>query len=260
MTDLQLYCLAMIFFSTGYFLLMGLYSGRFFSSFSIFWPITALCHGVVFCGDLFLGTYYGWRVVCRSMIIIFCFFVWIVTGIMSFLIIREFLKKMSCVLDCVIVLGAQIRGERLTQSLVYRLERTVQIASANPHMRIVVSGGRGRGEDVTEAYAMAQYLLEHGIDGQRIFMEDQSHNTRENLKFSGCFIEKDESVGIVTNSFHCFRARRIAKKIGYDRVYSIPAKSNHIFFINYLVREVVAFWGNTIVMAYKRNVKNFSRS
>lgn len=56
---------------------------------------------------------------------------------------------------------------------------------------VVVSGGRGPGEDISEADAMEQYLIEQGVAENRIRKEDQSVSTRENLSFSRRFIDPE---------------------------------------------------------------------
>ena len=110
---------------------------------------------------------------------------------------------------------------------------------------VVVSGGRGPGEDISEADAMEQYLIEQGVAENRIRKEDQSVSTRENLSFSRRFIDpKHETVGIVTNNFHSYRAKLLAEQEGYAHVFSVSASSNYVFQINYLVREFFSGFGN----------------
>ena len=129
-------------------------------------------------------------------------------------------------LPYLIVLGAQVRGRKLSSSLYRRIERARLYLTGNPETVVIVSGGQGKGEEVTEAFAMRQYLLEHGIEEKRIFMEGCSTTTEENLKFSAEYISDLKiPVGIVTNNFHMYRA---------------PAGCPPVFFINYMVREFFA--------------------
>lgn len=96
----------------------------------------------------------------------------------------------------IIVLGAQVRGRKITDSLKRRLDCALAYLTEHPDVHVIVSGGQGKGEEVTEAYAMAQYLENAGIDSGRIVQEDASVNTLENLKFSGKLIEDaDAPVG-----------------------------------------------------------------
>lgn len=65
--------------------------------------------------------------------------------------------------DYVIVLGAQVRGKALSRTLEYRLEKALEYARVHPNTVLVLSGGQGVGEEMTEAEAMYEYLKAHGI-------------------------------------------------------------------------------------------------
>ena len=104
-------------------------------------------------------------------------------------------------LEYIIVLGAHVEGTRLTKALLERTRRALQYMEENPETKAVLSGGKGDGESITEAQAMCNYLVEHGIDRERLILEEKSTNTTENLKFSLGMIGLNHSVGIVTNNF-----------------------------------------------------------
>lgn len=141
--------------------------------------------------------------------------------------------------EYIIVLGCQIRGDRITKSLRKRLEAAYDYACDNDCI-IIVSGGQGKGENKTEALAMKEYLTEKGIDESRIIMEDKSTDTNENMIYSTQFIEdKSVSVGIVTNNFHIFRAKLLAKGKGLTNVCGISSPSDNVLFVNYMVREAI---------------------
>lgn len=144
--------------------------------------------------------------------------------------------------DCeyIIVLGCQIRGSHITKSLRKRLERALTYAEENEDVCIIVSGGQGPDEDMSEAQAMYQYLTSNGIAAERIFMEDQSVNTNENIQFSLAYIDDPNAkVGIVTSDFHILRAKLIAKAKGLSNVCGIASPSDEILIYNYMVRESV---------------------
>ena len=104
--------------------------------------------------------------------------------------------------DCIIVLGAQVKGIKITDSLKRRLDRAVRYLREFPETKVIVSGGKGPGEDITEADAMGDYLISCGIDPGRIVRENRSASTRENLRYSGKYTDPEhDSVGIVTNGF-----------------------------------------------------------
>lgn len=122
--------------------------------------------------------------------------------------------------DAVIVLGAGLRGERVSRTLQLRLEKAIAYAGANERAVIVVSGGKGPGESVSEAFAMRKYLAGRGIAERRVITEDQSTTTMENFIFSkakldGHFSGAPYRVVFVTNNFHVLRAGLYAKKAGF---------------------------------------------
>lgn len=174
-----------------------------------------------------------------------CFIVIMATGASLFifieaLIIKGMMAKPKDNCDYIIVLGCQIRGDHITRSLKNRLDVAVSYAIDNPDTTIIVSGGRGKGENTTEAFAMYNYLVSKGIDGSRIIQEDKSTDTSENMKYSVQYIEnKDSLVGIATNNFHIARSRLLARHAGLNNTCGMPAESDHVLFINYMVREAI---------------------
>ena len=120
--------------------------------------------------------------------------------------------------DALIVLGAAVHGDRVTWVLSNRLDAAYDYARAHPKTLLVVSGGQGDGESVTEASAMKGYLIQRGLDPSRILLEDRAESTAENFAFSKAILDEklgpDASVGFVTTRFHVFRAGRVAQKEG----------------------------------------------
>lgn len=154
--------------------------------------------------------------------------------------------------DVLIVLGAQWKTTGPSEVLRYRLDKAVHYLKVNRETKVIVSGGQGANEPVSEADGMYAYLVEHGIDGSRIIKEDQSSNTYENLKFSAALFDKqNESVVIVTNGFHVFRAEKLAKAQGYVNVQGLAADSFPPMEAHNLLREFFGvvkdfFMGNLV--------------
>lgn len=144
-------------------------------------------------------------------------------------------------LEYVIVLGAQVKGSRPSRALKKRLDQALEYAKKNENTCLILSGGRGQGEDITEAACMKNYLTEHGISEKRLILEEKSTTTKENLMFSdrltGC---SGKRTGILSNNFHVYRAVRLAEKQGYGRAQGIAAPSDPIMQVHYIVREVFA--------------------
>ena len=144
-------------------------------------------------------------------------------------------------LDYLIVLGAHVDGTRLTLALLERTRRALEYLKANSGTKAVLSGGKGKGEKISEARAMYDYLTANGIEGSRLILEDRSVNTKENLSFS---LEKigdlSASVGVVTNNFHVFRGVAIGKKCGCRKIYPVPSRYRSWRLIIYIPREILA--------------------
>ena len=86
--------------------------------------------------------------------------------------------------DAVIVLGAAVQGDRVSSILAARLNETADYARENEQAVIIVSGGQGPQENMTEASAMETYLMAKGIPQERIIKEEQATSTYENFRYS----------------------------------------------------------------------------
>lgn len=143
--------------------------------------------------------------------------------------------------DYLVVLGAQVRGAKVTKSLAGRLDAAFEYASGHDDVIVIVSGGQGTGEDISEAEAMKRYLMDAGLSSERIIMEDKSTTTKENLVFSRDKMDNPDAVaGVVTNNFHVYRAMKLAEKSGYKNVQGLAGRSDKILLVNYMVREAFA--------------------
>ena len=124
--------------------------------------------------------------------------------------------------NTVIVLGCGIRGERVSVGLAKRLNKAAEYHKNNPDAVIIVSGGQGPQEDITEALAMKRYLVDKGIDESKIIMEEKSTSTITNFRYSREIMEREglslSSVVFVTNAYHVYRAAAYAKDEGFLEV------------------------------------------
>lgn len=143
--------------------------------------------------------------------------------------------------DYVIVLGAQVRGRTPSYNLARRLDVAYDYLMENPHTIAILSGGKGSGEDISEAQAMAEYLREKGVPPERMLLEDRSTNTDENIRFSRELMDsQDASVVLATNRFHVFRSIGIAKKQGLTNVEGLGAGIMWFTIPNLYLREAIA--------------------
>lgn len=144
-------------------------------------------------------------------------------------------------LEYVIVLGAQVKKTVPSRALTRRLERAYTYAADHPDTILVLSGGKGRGEEISEAECMRRYLSGRGLEDKRLILEDRSTTTRENLIYSdrltGC---SGVRCGILSNDFHVARALKIAGGLGYKEAFGIDARGDAVMELHYIVRESAA--------------------
>ncbi len=161
-----------------------------------------------------------------------------------FLVVSGFMAAAACAPPppdaTVIVLGAALRGEKPSPMLEGRLETAAAYLKAHPEASCVVSGGQNEEESLSEAEAMKRYLVEHGIEGSRIFLEDRSTNTRENLQMSREVIERQglsEAVVIATQEFHQLRAKLYAQEAGFETIGALTAHTPGHLIGSYWIRD-----------------------
>ena len=138
-----------------------------------------------------------------------------------------------------VVLGCKISGNRPTIMLRQRLDSACRALEENADLKCVVSGGQGEDEAYPESRVMRDYLIEKGIDPDRIVEEDASRNTRENLVNSMEIIREkgwSEMVTLVTNGYHQCRAGMLAERLGID-FYNRYAPTSFYLVPAYVVRE-----------------------
>jgi uncharacterized SAM-binding protein YcdF (DUF218 family) len=143
--------------------------------------------------------------------------------------------------DYLIVLGAKVNGSDMSLSLYNRAKTALRYLQENLETEVIVTGGKGRGEHITEAEAVERYLLDNGIPASRILKEDKSTSTFENILFAKEWISDPEAnVIIVSNDFHLFRAGLIAKRLGLAHVYTLAAPTPEVVKFQSYLREYAA--------------------
>jgi uncharacterized SAM-binding protein YcdF (DUF218 family) len=142
--------------------------------------------------------------------------------------------------DYIIVLGARVKGTVPSLALQFRIDHAAEYLKKNPDTIVIASGGKGPGEDISEAESIKNELIDHGINESRILLEDKSTTTYENIGFSKKLIPKNAEIGlVVTNDFHIFRAKMIANNEGLE-LSGLPAKTPIQALFKSYVREYLA--------------------
>lgn len=222
-----------------YFIVCSLSVG-FKSAFNYVWLLAAAFFGALFvitrsALNIPVWLKIGFAAVFTICVVYFC--------VLEICVISKMGAKPEDGCDYMIVLGAHVKGDVVSKALAQRLDKAYEYAvrESNKNCTIIVSGGQGSDEKVTEAFAMKQYLMAKGIDGNRILMEDKSTDTNENIELSvNLYIhDKSKKVVVVSNNFHVFRSIQLAKADGLENVSGLAAPCNMGLLLNYMVREAV---------------------
>ena len=150
--------------------------------------------------------------------------------------------------DTMILLGCMVYPWGPSILLQDRLDTALDYLEDHPDMTVIVSGGQGKDEHISEAQAMHDYLVEHGIASERILLEDQSESTYENLLFTSQLmaehgIDGTDEVIVVSNNFHLTRVRMLFARIygGDENLNTLAAPTSHVpSRLKMYVREPVA--------------------
>lgn len=165
--------------------------------------------------------------------------------VMFFLILYLVLKyeKSNCEKFCeyVLVLGARILDEDTPcKVLENRLISAIIYLHKFENSKVIVSGGTGIDEPISEGYVMKKYLINHGIDKHRIFVEDLSTNTFENLKNTKQILKDVDEILIITSKYHLFRSKILARRVGFRKIYLIGSEVNASNRQKNIIREIFA--------------------
>lgn len=132
-----------------------------------------------------------------------------------------------------LILGCQVKPWGPSVLLQDRLDTALDYLTDHPDMTVIVSGGQGADEHISEARAMADYLMEHGVPEENILLEETSHNTMQNLLCSRLLLDQagvdvKDGVLVVSNGFHLTRIRMLAGRFGYENLSTLSAPSSHV--------------------------------
>lgn len=133
-----------------------------------------------------------------------------------------------------IVLGCQVKPWGPSVLLQDRLDTALAYLQDHPDMTVVACGGQGADEPESEAQAIADYLTENGVSKRNILLDEDSHNTHQNLENAAKLLSEENmdpaqtQVVVVSNGFHLTRARMLAQRCGFDEVSTLAAPESHL--------------------------------
>ncbi len=135
-----------------------------------------------------------------------------------------------------VILGCQVKDWGPSILLQDRLDTALAYLEDHPDMTVVVSGGQGEDEPMSEAACMRDYLVEHDFPAEQILLEDQSHNTLQNLRYSYELLQEQgygAQMGqmlVVSNGFHLARVRLLFGRVwdGSYTLSTLAAPASHV--------------------------------
>lgn len=154
------------------------------------------------------------RKTMKVLLIIFCLGAAVGIMLLSAVCICAAKTRIPAKSDCIVVLGARVWPDgRMSNSLLYRCEAALDAWEKGVAPEIIVCGGMGDNEPVTEASAMKAWLVEQGVPEPVIHAEDTSTDTRENLRNAKSIMQSRgfHSAALCTSDYHLTRALWLAK-------------------------------------------------
>lgn len=171
----------------------------------------------------------------------------LLAAVTEFFIVRASFGDPQESCQYVVVLGAKVRHDGPSVSLRDRINAAYAYLSAHPDVICIASGGQGADEPMSEARCIYNHLVEMGIDPSRIWLEEHSTSTWENLNFTLDLIEektgiRPDKLGIISSEYHMFRAGLMAEKCGITPV-GVPAVTSLVSQrVNHFLREIAGVW------------------
>jgi len=140
--------------------------------------------------------------------------------------------------DCILILGAGIWGDKPSPMLQDRLDEGIKLYKEGIASKIIMSGDHGR-EEYDEVNIMKEYAIEQGVPSEDIFMDHAGFSTYESIYRAKEIFDADNIV-IVTQEYHLYRALYIADKLDINAygVNSDPRKYSGQTFRE--LREILA--------------------
>ncbi|MDO4867185.1 MAG: YdcF family protein [Clostridia bacterium] len=215
-----------------YFLVIGGYS-RFGLSISWIWPVLGallIAAGLSTLIKLPPWVRWAWRgLLCLGLAALIA---------LESLVISDMHATAPANLDYLVVLGARVNPEGPSPALTRRLNAVMACLDDHPNAVIIATGGKGPDEPISEAQCIHDELVRRGVDPQRIWVEDQSADTAENIANTKALIDRDDAaIGIITNNYHVWRSLRLAKRAGLVNAHGIAAEYTGPTLFHFMIRE-----------------------
>ena len=146
-------------------------------------------------------------------------------------------KQLSDI-DCIIVLGAGIWGDRPSPMLEDRILEGINLYNNKVSSKILMTGDH-RGEEYDEVNIMKNYAIERGIVSEDIFMDHAGISTYDSI-YRAKHIFQAKKVVIVTQEYHLYRALYIANQLGIEAYGVCSDPRQYVGATKREIREILA--------------------
>ena len=141
-------------------------------------------------------------------------------------------------IDCILVLGAGIWGNKPSHMLEDRLLAGIELYKNGIAPKIIMSGDHGR-EEYDEVNIMKEFAIEKGVPSEDIFMDHAGFSSYESI-YRAKEIFETKKVIIVTQEYHLYRSLYIANSLGLE-AYGVGADPRQYVGATYRkLREILA--------------------
>lgn len=175
-------------------------------------------------------------------IIILIIIIILITNLYVILTTKSKIKKIEEInfddIDCIIILGAGIRGNYPSPMLEDRLLTGIDLYTENISNKIIVSGDHGQ-EDYDEVNVMKNYLVNKDIPSEDIFMDHAGFSTYDSI-YRAKEVFNSKKVIIVTQKYHLYRALHIANELDLEAYGVVANKREYQNQLKRDIREIVA--------------------
>ncbi|HIU48873.1 MAG TPA: YdcF family protein [Candidatus Avimonoglobus intestinipullorum] len=157
-------------------------------------------------------------------------------------------KDQTCRVDAAIILGAATYNGTVSPVYRERINHGIALYKEGYAGKLIVTGGVGAGNTVSDAAAAKQYALSQGVPPADIYTEDASAITQENLVYAKNIMEAHQlhTALIVSDPLHMKRAMLLARDAGIT-AYSSPTPTSKYTSLKtqlpFLAREVFYYIG-----------------
>lgn len=118
--------------------------------------------------------------------------------------------------DCIIVLGAGVRGETPSPILEDRLDTAIQLYESGVSDKLLMTGDHHR-KGYNEVQVMKDYAISKGVPSEDIFMDHAGLSTYESMKRANKIFLVEKAV-VVTQKYHLYRSLYLSNSTGIESV------------------------------------------